>query len=173
MATKLKLRATARFLASFFNGLGTKVRIDGLARYLDLDYTKFQELTSSLDPADSLVAIFNKATLVWNTTTLGTILSAGQTTVVKTTSGDVNVAASDGVIVLNKASGAATAVNLPLAASKIGPVLVTDLKLDAGTNNITITPTAPETIQGQATYTLASNGASLFLRPVPGIGYVI
>lgn len=173
MATKLKLRATARFLASFFDGVGTKVRVDGLARYIDLDYTQFTELTSNLDPADSLVAIFNKATLVWNTTTLGTVLNQSQTQQVKTTAGDVNVAAADGAIVLNKTVGAATNVNFPLAASKIGDCLVTDLKLDAGTNNITIVPTSPETIQGQSTYVIAANGASLRLKPIAGVGYVI
>ncbi len=170
---KLKLRSRVKFFAALFAGTGTAVRKDGLAAYVDLDYSLLTELTSSLDPQNSLVAIYNKATGLWNTTTLGTILSVAQNTVVKTTSGDVNAAASDGVIVINKASGAATSVNLPLAASKIGPVLVTDLKGDAGTNNITIVPTSPETIQGQASWTIAANNGSIFLRPVAGIGYVI
>lgn len=172
MATKLKLRAAARFLASIFSGTGTAVRKDGLATYVDIDFTQFAALTS-FDPSVKQVLVYDTSTEAFNVITLGTVQSAGQTTVVKTTSGDVNVAAADGVIVLNKASGAVTNVNLPLAANKIGPVLVTDLKGDAGTNNITITPTSPETIQGQATFTLAANGASLFLRPVSGIGYVI
>lgn len=96
-----------------------------------------------------------------------------QTQQIKTTAGDVTVVNSDGVIVLNKAVGAATNVTFPLAAGKSGDCLVTDLKGDAGTNNITLTPTSPETIMGLATYTIAANGASLRLKPVPGIGYVI
>lgn len=174
MATKLKLRGTARFLASFFNGLGTKVRVDGLARYLDLDYTLFTELTAGLDPADSLVAIFNKATLVWNTTTLGTILNQSQTQQIKTTAGDVNVAAADGVIAINKGTGAATAVNFPLAANKIGPCLVSDFKGDAGTNNITINLTSPDVFPGGgSTWVIEANTGSVFLRPIPGVGYTL
>lgn len=170
--SKLILKARVRYLASIFNGIGTTVRKEGLAAYIDLDYSSFNQ-ASSFDPTDSLIAVYHPSSEIWEKISLSTLQSAGQTTVIKTTSGDVNVAAADGVIVLNKASGAATNVNLPLAANKIGPVLVSDLKGDAGTNNITIVPTSPETIQGQATWTIAANNGSIFLRPVPGIGYVI
>lgn len=169
---KLKLRSRVKFFAALFAGSGTAVRKDGLASYVDLDYLSLNEALT-FRPADSIVAIYHPSSGLWEKISLSTLQNAGQTTIVKTTSGDVNAAAADGVIVLNKASGAATNVNLPLAANKIGPVLVTDLKGDAGTNNITIVPTSPETIQGQATWTIAANNGSVFLRPVPGIGYVI
>lgn len=174
MASKLKLRVAARFLASFFNGVGTKVRVDGLARYLDLDYTQFTELTSGLDPADSLVAIFNKATLVWNVTTLGTILNQSQTQQIQTGVGDVNVAASDGLIAINKGTGAATNVNFPLASTKIGACLVADFKGDAATNNITINLTSPDTFPGGgSSWIIEANTGSVFLRPIPGVGYAL
>lgn len=169
---KLKLRSRVKFFAALFAGTGTAVRKDGLAAYVDLDYASLPEILN-FDTAVSIIAIYNKSTGLWNKITLSTLTVGGQNTIVKTTSGDVNVAASDGVIVLNKASGATTNVNLPLAVNKIGPVLVTDLKGDAGTNNIIIVPTSPETIQGQASWTIAGNNGSIFLRPVPGIGYVI
>lgn len=169
---KLKLRSRVKFFAALFAGSGTAVRKDGLASYVDLDYLSLNEALA-FSPADSIVAIYHPSSGLWEKISLSTLQNAGQTTIVKTTSGDVNAAAADGVIVLNKASGAATNVNLPLAANKIGGILVTDLKGDAGTNNITIVPTSPETIQGQATWTIAANNGSVFLRPVPGIGYVI
>jgi hypothetical protein len=174
MSTKLRLRASARFLASFFDGVGTKVRIDGLARYLDLDYTQFVELTNGLDAADSLIAIYNKATQVWNATTLGTILNTAQTQQIKTTAGDVTVMASDGLIAVNKGTGAATAVNFPLSSLKIGGCLVADFKGDAGTNNITINLTSPDVFPGGgSTWIIAANAGSVFLRPIPGIGYAL
>jgi hypothetical protein len=169
---KLKLRSRVKFFAALLAGNGTSVRKDGLAAYVDLNYSALNEALT-FNPTDSIIAIYHPSSGIWEKISLSTFQVGGQSTVVKTTSGDVNVASADGVIVLNKASGAATAVNLPLAVSKVGPVLVTDLKGDAGTNTITVVPTAPETIQGQATWTISANNGSIFLRPVPGIGYVI
>jgi hypothetical protein len=88
-----------------------------------------------------------------------------------TAAGPVVVTANDRAVAINKTVGAPTTVTLPLAPSKNGPVLISDFKRDAGTNNITITPTAPDLIQGLATLTLAANGTSVQLFPIPGVGY--
>jgi len=88
-----------------------------------------------------------------------------------TAAGAVTIAVNDRVVAINKTVGAATAVTLPLASTKDGPVTISDFKRDAGTNNITITATSPDLIQGLATLTLASNGASVQLKPIPGVGY--
>lgn len=85
--------------------------------------------------------------------------------------GAVAIAANDSVVAINKTVGAATACGLPLAINKIGPVTISDFKRDAGTNNITISPSGGELIQGLATLTLAANGASVRLFPLPGVGY--
>lgn len=90
---------------------------------------------------------------------------------VVTTAGTVVIAANDRVVAINKAAGAPTAVTLPQASTKNGPVTISDIKRDAGTNNITCTPYAGELIQGLATYTIAANGASLQLFPIPGVGW--
>lgn len=173
MATKLKLRATARFLASFFNGVGTIVRVDGLARYLDLDYTQFTQL-SSFDATIESVAVQSSVDGSFSRVTLGNILNASQTQQVKTTAGDVNVAATDGVIAINKGTGAATNVNFPLSANKVGGCLVADFKGDAGTNNITINLTSPDVFPGGgSSWIIEANTGSVFLRPIPGIGYAL
>lgn len=90
---------------------------------------------------------------------------------VVTAAGAVVIAINDRVVAINKAAGAPTAVTLPLAATKNGPVIISDFKRDAATNNITIGTTGGELIQGLATLTLAGNGASAQLFPIPGIGY--
>lgn len=173
MATKLKLRATARFLASFFNGVGTIVRVDGLARYLDLDFSQFTQLTS-FDATVENALVQSSIDGSFARVTLGNLLNASQTQQVKTTAGDVNVSATDGVIAINKGTGAATAVNFPLAANKVGGCLVADFKGDAVTNHITINLTSPDVFPGGgSTWTINANTGSVFLRPIPGIGYAV
>lgn len=84
-----------------------------------------------------------------------------------------NVQANANTVRVNKASGSATTLNLPTAASKISAVLIADWKGDAGTNNITIIPSGSETIQGLAQWIIGSNNGSVFLRPIPGVGWAL
>lgn len=172
MAIKLKLRGSAIFLASIFNGVGTTVRKDGLATYVDLDYTQFGAPIGSVDPTADEILIYNSTTGIYNLTTLTALIAASSGVRVITAAGDVNVGASDGLIVLNKTVGAATNVNLPLAGGKIGKVKIVDFKGDAATNNITVNTTSPETFNGaSATWTIAGNGGSIVCDPISGIGY--
>jgi hypothetical protein len=83
------------------------------------------------------------------------------------------VAVADGAIIVNKGTGGATNVVFPLAVNKTGDCLVADFKRDAGTNNITITPTSPDTIMGLSSYVIAADGGSVRLKPIPGVGYAI
>ncbi len=73
-----------------------------------------------------------------------------------TASGAVTVAKSDYVVVVNKASGAATTVNLPASPATGRLFYIKDGKGDAGTNNITITP-ASGNIDGSATDVINTN----------------
>lgn len=77
-----------------------------------------------------------------------------------------NIAAADlanvSLILVNKDSGAATAITLPTA-NYVGQTwIIVDAKGDAGTNNITITP-ASGNINGSATYTINENYESVIL----------
>lgn len=168
---KLKLRGVPRFLAAIFDGIGTKARKDGFATYIDLNFNSFAQL-QTIDPTQVFIPLQN-VDGSFSRISVATVLTSSQLTVTKTTAGDVNVSTIDGTIIVNKTVGQATNINMPKAVDKIGPLLVTDLKKDAGTNNITIVPAAGETIEGYATYVIASDGGSLFLRPVPNVGYVI
>jgi hypothetical protein len=90
------------------------------------------------------------------------------------TSGASAVVANDARTVrINKSVGGAISVQLPAAINKSGPVLIADWKGDAGTNNITISPAGSEKIQGLSSWIIASDTGSIFLRPIPGVGYVI
>jgi hypothetical protein len=82
-------------------------------------------------------------------------LKIGNTTV-KTSAGDVTMA-NEGIVVVNKASGAATAVTLTPSPDQGDFVFVVDGKGDAATNNITISGAAAETINGGASYVISEN----------------
>lgn len=80
--------------------------------------------------------------------------------VVKTTSGAYNVTATDYIVIVNKASGQATTVNLPGSPATGRVIVVKDGKGDAASNNITITPAAG-TIDGGASVVITSNYGSV------------
>ncbi len=47
---KIKLRSKVRFLASIFDGIGTVVRKDGLATYIDIDSASLAPIVSLIIP---------------------------------------------------------------------------------------------------------------------------
>lgn len=90
------------------------------------------------------------------------------------TAGAATMAATDGLIAFNKTAGSASAVTVSPSLSKSGSCLIADFKGDAGTNNITITLTAPDVFPGGGTtWVIASNGGSVRLTPIPGVGYAL
>lgn len=98
-----------------------------------------------------------------------------QTEQIKTSAGNVTVATTDGLIIINKTVGQATTVTLPASASKSGPVKVVDWKGDASTNVITIALTGGDKLNGNlTTWVIASDGGSVMLDPISdGTGYAV
>jgi hypothetical protein len=91
-----------------------------------------------------------------------------------TGAGPVAVNANSGTVRVNQTVGAAMTLVMPLASVKTSPVLISDWKGDAGTNNITITLTGSDKFPGNLTsWTIAADGGSVFLRPIGGVGYVL
>jgi len=72
---------------------------------------------------------------------------------VVTASGAITVALTDRTVVVNKTTGAASAVSLPASVLAGQTFIIKDGKADANTNNITITPNSG-TIDGSATYVI-------------------
>lgn len=98
----------------------------------------------------------------------------GGTYQIKTTAGGVTVAVRDTLILVNKTVGQATAVTLPASSTKVGPVIVKDLKGDAETNNITVDVDGGGTIDGAASKILRSNYECRRFDPIPdNSGYFI
>jgi hypothetical protein len=90
----------------------------------------------------------------------------------------VTVSATDGLIVINKASGSPTTVNLPAALTKVGKVKIVDFKGDSDVNNITVNRSGSDVFNGGLTsWVIAAPGASTVFDPVvnggSGIGYAV
>lgn len=92
---------------------------------------------------------------------------------VVTGSGSVVISSTEGGVAINKTVGAATTVQLPLAAPRNGvAVIVVDMKGDALSNNITVLAAGAETINGAASAVLNSNKQAATFRPISGVGWL-
>lgn len=169
----LKLRVNPHIPAQFDDGDGISIDRTNGVYTVNLDYTNLVEITS-FNASQKLFAVYDSVTGEWNKVSFASLISAGQTYQVITT-GNCTVQPNDGLIIINKTVGAATAVTLPASASKVGKVKIVDFKGDAGTNNITVTPNGAETFNGaQATWVISGDGASVVFDPIPsGLGYAV
>lgn len=100
-------------------------------------------------------------------------LFASQVVQEVTGAGPVNVLANAGIVRVNQTIAAPITLIMPASTVKIGDVLISDWKGDAGTNNITVQTSGTDKLPGnRTTWTIAGDGGSLCLRPLPG-GYVL
>ncbi len=83
-----------------------------------------------------------------------TVTAAGTATIAPNT---------DYQLIIRKTVGAATPVNLPTYPANGDEYIVVDGKRDAGTNNITLTPTGGQTINGAANVVMNVNGQWAFI----------
>jgi hypothetical protein len=163
--SSLKIRVIPRFLAAIFDGVGTKSRKDGLATYIDLDYSRLVQ-TSQFDPTNTLFAIWNKFTGQWNTISPASFSSGSFQSAASASN-----TAADGTTLLavQRAAPATTAITLPLLANQGGKsISIVDFSTSVTNHAITITPTGGATIMGQSSWKLYSTAdqlGSLTLRP--------
>lgn len=127
--------------------------------------------------AEGTLFLWNPATLAYEPATPALwflVLSVAAVEVVQdvTTVGPVLVQTNATVVRVQNV-GAPVALTMPLASTKQGRVLISDWANLAGTNNIIISRSGSDVFpNGATTWTLAGDGASVFLRPVPG-GYAL
>lgn len=92
-----------------------------------------------------------------------------------TAAGDVTVAATDNLIVLNKTALEATNILLPPSLGKIGRVKIVNWKADAGayTHNVNLSG-SDKFNANLTTWPITGLGASVVFDPIPtGIGYAV
>jgi len=171
---KIKGKMDVRFPANVaVDEFLTVVKANGIYTF-GIDYTKLDH-SAFVDPANTYVAVLDASSASYKITTLS-VLIAGSTGIVQTftAGGSEAIGANTGIAVVNQTVGAAKTLTLPLSSVKTCPVLVSDFKGDAGTNNITINLSGSDKFPGGLTsWTIAADTGSVFLRPVSGLGYVL
>jgi hypothetical protein len=91
-------------------------------------------------------------------------ITSGPTAAIATTTDTARV---------NQTVGAPITLQLGASASRTTPLLISDWKGDAGTNNITILPNGTEKIQGRSSWVIAADLGSICLRPIAGVGWAL
>ncbi len=167
----------ARFLAQFPSGITPTnfLTLDksGGSYTFGVDYTKVAPGILS-SAANAYTVVYDLADGIYKLVSVADQIASGQTQQIKTTPGDVAVLPTDSLIAINKTTGQATNVILPLASSKSGPVKVADFKGDAGTNNITIITQGSDKFSGGLTsWIIGADTGSVLLHPIPGSGYAV
>lgn len=139
-----------------------------------VDYTLLDP-SAVLDPTTALVAVFDQTAGAWKVSTLsGLVASTTQIVQTITSAGPVSILPNAGIVRVNQSAGAAITLNLPAASAKSSPVLISDWKGDAGTNNITVNAAGSDRFPGNLTsWKITNDTGSIFLRPISGVGYAL
>ncbi len=156
-----------------------KVSVSSVAPIINQSTTVWLLPASPSWVAEGAVFLWNASTseyevatpLLWSA--FLSTATAGATPIVQdvvTNAANVNAATT---ILRVQNVGAPVTLTLPLSSSKIGAVLVSDWNNLAGTNNILINRAGSDVFPNGATsLTIAGDGGSVLLRPVPG-GYAL
>jgi hypothetical protein len=170
----VKVRVLPRVPANLLGDIAITVVKDGATYTIKPDYSKLVELTT-FDPSQELVLVYSRDG-TWAIVPVSTLVNnqAGTTQIV-TTGATAIIGVNDKLIVVNKTSGSATTITLPLSSLKVGSVRIVDYKGDAGTNNITVNVSGSDKLNGNLTsWKIAGDGASILLTPIStGIGYAV
>lgn len=169
----LKLKVLPKFPANVaVQNFLTVTKSNGTYTF-GVDYTLL-DLSIFNSPSSTYVAVLDAVSGSYKITTISALV-AGSTGIVQTftAGGTETINANTGIAVVNQTVGAAKTLTMPLASAKTCPVLISDFKGDAGTNNITINLSGFDKFPGGLTsWTIAADTGSVFLRPIAG-GYVL
>lgn len=141
MATKLKLKVRTKLPAVLRGGTGIAVTKDGLVYTLDLDYSRLVQLTAP-DGAQSMVAIWNRSTGLWNVVSLSTILNGVSDISQDTTSSSDTINDGTTLMTIHRTAPTATALQIPSIFEQGGAKLsIVDYSTSIAADHvITLTP---------------------------------
>ena len=170
----IKAKMDVRFPANVLTEAFLTVARENVAYTFGADYTVLSS-DAILDPAQTLIAVYDEGAGIFKQMSLSAfIASTTQIDQHITAAGPAAVLANAGIVRVDQTVGAAITLNMPLASAKTCPVLISDWKGDAGTNNITITLAGSDKFPGGLTsWTIAGDTGSVFLRPISGVGYAL
>jgi hypothetical protein len=166
-----KLRALVKFPGNVIatNGIGVEKR-NGTWTF----ETDWSEFATSVTPSpNSYVLTFDPQTGIYILVPSHLLSGAGVEQHI-TAAGPTSINNNTAIVRVDQAVGAPITLNMGLASAKTCPVTIVDWKGDAGTNNITITLSAPDKFPGGlSSWKIAGNNGSVLLTPLAGIGYVL
>ncbi|MBR0868939.1 hypothetical protein JQ633_01105 [Bradyrhizobium tropiciagri] len=171
---KVKLKALVNFPAKVEAENFLTITKEAGVFTIGVDYTKLVA-TPITDPTTAIIAVFDEVTGAYAALSVADIVGASFSIEQHITGpGPVVIQNATGVVRVDQAVGAPITLQMGLADDKTVPVLISDWKGDAGTNNITIQLTGSDKFPGGLTsWKIAGDGGSVFLRPVAGVGYAL
>lgn len=169
-----KVKALVRYVARLIGGTGIVVTVENGVATIDMSYLDLTPGTT-FDPAAYVIALQNSADGSFIYVPLSVFFTNPGAIQVVTAAGDVTVLPGTQLLLMNRTVDESPSnINLGAASAKSGPVKIVDWKANAGTYPHTINRYGSETLQGGLTsWTLAGDGASVVLTPVPGVGYAV
>jgi hypothetical protein len=167
---KMDVRFPANVVASNFI---TLVRSGGTYT-LGSDYTVLSPGPVS-DPTTAMFAVLDLTAGFYREVSLSSLLASSLLVDQNITAGGpAAVLANAGVVRVNQTVGAAITLTMPLASAKTCPVLISDWKGDAATNNITVNLSGADKFPGNLTsWKISADTGSILLRPISGVGYAL
>lgn len=175
----VKIRVLPRFPARVVAGAGlTVVNANGIYTFAQ-DFMEIADAATLPNEADTWVLVYDDVAETFvrvSVDTMASLIGVPITTVTTHSAvGDYSMVAADDIIIVDKAVGAPTTVNLVTATGRANrPIKIVDGKGDANTNNITIDGLAAETIIGAANYVINFDRGSVTLYPLPsGAGWYV
>jgi hypothetical protein len=169
---RLQLKAQLRIPASVVAKSFLTVTLANGTYTLNVDYTLLTPGPIT-DPTTAMVAVLDQTAGIYREVSLASLLSSSlQIDQHIIAAGPVAVLANAGIVRVDQAVGAPMTLTMPLASAKTCPVLISDWRGDAGTNNITINLSGADKFPGGlATWIIGADTGSVFLRPIAGAGY--
>lgn len=171
---KVKLKALVNFPASVAVQNFLTVTKTGAAYTFGVDYTLLAP-TPVNDLTTAFVVVLDTTTGLYRSVSLASFF--GSTFQIEqhiTAPGPVVINNNTGIVRVDQAVGAPITLTMGVAANKTCPVLISDWRGDAGTNNITINLSGADKFPGGLTsWKIAADTGSVFLRPIPGVGYAL
>jgi hypothetical protein len=170
----VKLKVLPKFPANVEVGNFLTVARSGSTYTFGVDYSLLGP-GPILDPTTAMVVVLDETASIYRLVSLSSLIASNSQIVqTLTAAGPASVNANTGIVLVNQTVGAAMTLTLPLASAKTCPVLISDFKGDAGTNNITINLSGSDKFPGGLTsWTIGADTGSVFLRPISGVGYAL
>jgi hypothetical protein len=170
----IKIKAVTTFPYSVAGDVAISVSTSGGAYRFKPDYTMPGEI-SLFDPANQVILAYDRSAKTYSIISLASLASNVSGTRVVTEAGDITVAASTRVLVMNRGTNESPSrIYVPDSDAKIGDLLVVDWKGNAGSFPHDVYMAGTDKVNGNlSSWRIGADGASVRFSPIPNLGYAV